>query len=113
MPPIPYLQGVPRNQNLGFEQLNSLYSLAYGDDYNPQYLQDAVDAAGEPTLGAQYRLFNPDMSSISVTTDRLQYIQDLYDRFAKGQKVEKAPLRKEDIDYTISVTTILILEKCL
>ena len=94
MPPIPYLQGVPRNQNLGFEQLNSLYSLAYGDDYNPQYLQDAVDAAGESTLGAQYRLFNPDMSSISVTTDRLQYIQDLYDRFAKGQKVEKAPVEE-------------------
>ena len=113
MPPIPYLQGVPRNQNLGFESLNSLYSLAYGDAYNPQYLQDAVDAAGEYTPGAQYRLFNPDMSSISVTTDRLQYIQDLYDRFAKGQKVEKPPLRKEDIDYTILVTTILILEKCL
>ena len=94
MPPIPYLQGVPRNQNLGFEQLNSPYSLAYGDDYNPQYLQDAVDAAGEYTPGAQYRLFNPDMSSISVTTDRLQYIQDLYDRFAKGQKVEKAPVEE-------------------
>ena len=94
MPPIPYLQGVPRNQNLGFEQLNSLYSLAYGDDYNPQYLQDAVDVAREYTPGAQYRLFNPDMSPISVTTDRLQYIQDLYDRFARGQKVETAPVEE-------------------